>query len=187
MPARSKLDGAARSKIAAEIEYRTIKADELEQMGVVFKAAFRFGSNPADYGKRFKNCTEPVLERQVVAVHGGKVVAGIRADYKPLYFHDGPGGELARHECGEINDVATLPEYRKLGIARRLITMANDYMDKQGWDLSVLQADPKYHAKDLYESVGFKTLPSTGDVFSAAFGSWKARFSRYGPLALIIP
>ncbi len=187
MPTRSKLDDETRRKIAAEIEYRPIKFDELEQMGKIFNIAFHAGSNPQDYGKRFKNCTEPVLERQVVAVHEGKVVAGIRADYRPLYFNDGPGGTMIKHECGEINDVATLPYYRGMGISRRLINMANDYMDKQGWDLSVLQADPKYYAKDMYESVGFKTLPSTGDMFAAAFGSWKARFSRYGPLALLFP
>ncbi|MEX2725871.1 MAG: GNAT family N-acetyltransferase [Candidatus Sigynarchaeum springense] len=190
MPTRSthsKLDDKTRNKIAAEIEYRPIKIDELEQMGKVFNIAFHSTSNPKDYGNRFKNCTEPVLERQVVAVHEGKVIAGIRADYKPLYFNDGPGGKMARHECGEINDVATLPYYRGMGISRRLINMAIDYMDRQGWDLSVLQADPKYYAKDLYESVGFKTLPSTGDIFTVAFGSWRARFSWYGPLALLFP
>jgi ribosomal protein S18 acetylase RimI-like enzyme len=187
MPKRSKLDDETRRKIAAGIEYRPIRTDELEQMGKIFNVAFHSRSNPQDYGKRFKNCTEPVPERQVVAVHEGKVIAGIRADYRPLYFNDGPGGKIAKHECGEINDVATLPYYRGMGISRRLINMAIEYMDKHGWDLSVLQADPKYYAKDMYESVGFKTLPSTGDVFAAAFGSWKARFSRYGPLALLFP
>ena len=187
MPTHSKLDAKTRNKIAAEIEYRTIKKDELEQMGTIFNIAFHSTSNPKEYGKRFKNCAEPVLERQAVAVHDGKVIAGIRADYKPLYFNDGPGGKMVKHECGEINDVATLPYYRGMGISRRLINMANDYMERQGWDLSVLQADPKYYAKDLYESVGFKTLPSTGDIFSAAFGSWLARFSWYGPLALLFP
>lgn len=187
MPARSKLNEATRRKIAAEIEYRTIKSDELEQMGKIFNVAFHSRSDPKKFGQRFKNCAEPVLERQFVAVHGGKLVAGIRADYRPLYFTEEPTGKLARHDCGEINDVATLPEYRGMGIARRLMNMADDYMDRQGWDLSVLQADPGYHAKDLYESVGFKTFPSTGDIYAAAFGTWGTRLARYGPLALIFP
>nr|MDO8111770.1 GNAT family N-acetyltransferase [Candidatus Sigynarchaeota archaeon] len=169
------------------IEYRTCKPEEIGQVAEVFNVAFKAHQTAESFKKKFKNCDEPMYERQFVAVHDGKVVAGIRADFKPLYFADGSGGSLIKYDCGEINDVSTLPGHRGQGISRKLINIAITYMEQQKWSIALLQADPKYFARKLYESVGFKTLPSTGDIYAVALGNILAQFVHYPFVALLFP
>ncbi|MHA1370202.1 MAG: GNAT family N-acetyltransferase [Promethearchaeota archaeon] len=177
-----------REKISIDdIEFRSIKPSELEQITKVFNIAFKANRTVQDFINRIENQENPTYERQFVAVHNDKIVAGIRADYKPLYFHDPNTGKLKKYPCGEINDVSTLSTYRRLGIARKLMEMATKYMQNQSWDLAALQADPSYHARFLYESFGFEVLKSTGDIWTFAFGSIKAQLYYFKGLSLIIP
>ncbi len=169
-----------------EIEFRTLHDDEFDQVAEVFSKSFGFNVSGDKFRARFKGGSVH-LERQFVAVHRGMVVGGIRADFKPLYFKNEHSGVQERHECGEINDVSTLPRYRRLGISRKLMSMAIEYMNARGWELCLLQANPKYFARDLYESVGFRTLKSTGELYHVSLGSFKARWSYFNMLALILP
>nr|MDO8115858.1 GNAT family N-acetyltransferase [Candidatus Sigynarchaeota archaeon] len=169
-----------------DIEFRTLHDDEFDQMAAVFNKAFGFSVSGDKYKARFKGGTLHI-ERQFIAVHQGMIVAGIRADYKPLLFTDKTHGTQEIHACGEINDVSTLPGYRRLGISRRLLNMAVEYMKGQGWELATLQANPKYFAKDLYESVGFRTLDSTGELYFVSLGSFTARWAYFKVLGLIFP
>ncbi|MHA1680045.1 MAG: GNAT family N-acetyltransferase [Promethearchaeota archaeon] len=170
-----------------EITFRTLKNDELDQIAEVFSKAFKFKVNSEEYKKRFKGRDAPDFKSQAVAVHHGKVIAGIRADRKPLYFRDKSTGKQALHECGEINDVCTHPDYRKRGIARKLLKMSIQYIEEKKWEMAALQADPKYHAHKLYDSEGFHVLTSTGDIWHVGFGNTTTRWRYFNILGLFLP
>lgn len=171
------------------IQYRTLKPEELPQIAAIFSKSFKFKVTGEEYAKRFKNRQKgkSMFESQFVAVHGGKVIAGIRADSKPLYIIHPRTGERTLHECGEINDVCTHPKYRRLGIARRLLENAVQYMRDQGWKIAALQADPKYHAHQLYQSEGFYLHRATGDLWHVGLGRMNVRWNYYNVLGLILP
>ena len=172
--------------VSSSIEYRTIQDGELDQIAAVFTKAFKFHVDEEAYRKRFKGSDEPDLSTQFVAVHDGKIIAGVRADCKPLSFHDDEGNVITR-ECGEINDVSTLPDYRRLGISKRLLEMALRHVKEKRYALAVLQADPKYFAKNLYESKGFQTLRSTAELYFARLGSAKTCWTYYPFFSIIFP
>lgn len=58
---------------------------------------------------------------------------------------------------GRYQEVATAPKYRRQGIARALTHHVADYgLKHRGLRTLVIVADVNYHAKTLYESVGFR-------------------------------
>ncbi|MFX0134504.1 MAG: GNAT family N-acetyltransferase [Candidatus Hodarchaeota archaeon] len=57
---------------------------------------------------------------------------------------------------GEINDVATLPDYVKRGIASKLMKMSIEYMTQKGCDFSILSTGFKGFARTkLYQKFGY--------------------------------
>jgi len=176
-----------REEIKKSLEFRTVRENEFEQLANVFNKAFNVKRSPEDMKNKILGDKKHGCERQFVAVHDGTLVGMVRADYKPLYFTASPDNPFKKFECGEINDVATLKEYRKMGIARKLLLNAIDYMIDKGWEIAVLQANPKYHARALYESEGFKDLPSTWDIWHVNFGKFKIIWKMYRFLAIIFP
>ena len=170
-----------------DITFRSLREEEFQQITEVFNKAFKLNKTAEEYRHRFKGKDAPDLGSQFVAIHKDRVVAGVRADHKPLYFIDSKTGKNILHECGEINDVATFPKYRRLGLARILLNHAIMYMEDKKWDLALLQADPNYHAKDLYSSLGFNTLKSTGDIFHASIGYYKILWAYFKVFAFIKP
>lgn len=171
-----------------DIQYRTMQDDDADpaQMARVFSTAFKIPVNGEEYKKRFKGHDPIDFSSQFVATHGGTIVGGVRADRVIMYFH-GPDGTLKKHECGVINDVATDPRYRRRGISRALLRMALARMESKNFAISVLQADPKYHARVLYESEGFEVLPSTADVYFVRLGQARTAWAYYPVLSLIFP
>ena len=54
--------------------------------------------------------------------------------------------------CGDIANVATLPEYRERGISRHLLEQAVDRMKNEGFHISILYSIRHSH----YEYAGFE-------------------------------
>jgi ribosomal protein S18 acetylase RimI-like enzyme len=55
--------------------------------------------------------------------------------------------------------VDTLPEFRRRGVARRLVLdAARDTCSKHAIDHFVIAADPDYHAIGIYEELGFERV-----------------------------
>jgi len=84
----------------------------------------------------------------VVAGSGGVIVKTAAQ----ASLHD---GTLAKTEV-EIKTVYVAHEFRRRGIARRLVTMAIDYARSAGWPHVMLWSDTRFvEAHRLYESMGF--------------------------------
>jgi ribosomal protein S18 acetylase RimI-like enzyme len=60
----------------------------------------------------------------------------------------------------QIEDVATLPEYRNQGLSRRVVTRALSEARDAGHDLVFLIADANDWPKELYKKLGFEELTS---------------------------
>ncbi|MEU2874017.1 GNAT family N-acetyltransferase [Streptomyces olivoreticuli] len=58
---------------------------------------------------------------------------------------------------GEIHQVATDPEYRRRGYARRVTRAARDWLAARGCSSAALTATPD--GIGLYEELGFRTIP----------------------------
>ena len=67
--------------------------------------------------------------------------------------------------CWEIGTVATHPDYRRRGLARRLVTRAIDYVAALGGEICVLEVrSDNPPAYDLYRSLGFSQYDSISDL-----------------------
>lgn len=65
---------------------------------------------------------------------------------------------LPGETCGEefyLDTIATLPQYRKQGVATALIADARKKAEAAGLPLGLLVADDNPQARELYESIGF--------------------------------
>jgi predicted acetyltransferase len=78
----------------------------------------------------------------------GALVSAIHLCRRPLAWED------ASLLCGGIANVATLPEYRKRGLSRRLLSQAIARMDEGGFDFSALGTGiPDFYAVHGWESI----------------------------------
>jgi ribosomal protein S18 acetylase RimI-like enzyme len=64
----------------------------------------------------------------------------------------------SRGSTAQIEDVATLPEYRNRGLSRRVVTRAVAAARNSGHDLVFLIADEGDWPKELYTKLGFDVL-----------------------------
>ncbi len=81
---------------------------------------------------------------------------------------DGLPGETNGEEF-YLDSLATLPQYRGIGIGKALIADAAKKAAKAGLPLGLLVADHNDKARDLYESLGFKFVgrrPFAGEEMS---------------------
>jgi GNAT superfamily N-acetyltransferase len=84
------------------------------------------------------------------AVEGDKVASGTG-----LWLMDWPPHVIAGGKWrGNILNVYTEPEYRKRGLARKLINEALDWCEKEGVEAVILHASDQ--GKSLYEQMGFE-------------------------------
>ncbi|MHA1848589.1 MAG: GNAT family N-acetyltransferase [Promethearchaeota archaeon] len=176
-----------KKKIKDKLEFRTVNQDEIEELSKIISIAFKKKVSAEEYKKVLESNEDGKYVNQFIALYSGKVVGGVRADHKPLYFIQDGDKKPTLHECGEINNVCTHPDFQRLGIARTLLRMAIDYMNSKNWELALLQADPNYHAHVLYESEGFHVLPSTGDLIHVALGKGTVSWYYYSLFSLLLP
>jgi GNAT superfamily N-acetyltransferase len=69
-----------------------------------------------------------------------------------------------RGNVGEVDAVATLPEYRNRGYARALVLSAVARARDEGADLVFLQADAEDWPRDLYARLGFVDIGTTYEL-----------------------
>src|SRR4029077_5304864 len=90
-----------------------------------------------------RRISEAVLTRLFAAEADGKLVA-----HTELYSEDG---------VGQVENVATLPDYRNRGLARALVLRAVAESHAAGNDLTFLVADADDWPRRFYEKLGFET------------------------------
>jgi ribosomal protein S18 acetylase RimI-like enzyme len=90
-----------------------------------------------------RRISEAVPTRLFAAEADGKLVA-----HTELYSEDG---------VGQVENVATLPNYRNRGLARALVLCAVAESHAAGNDLTFLVADADDWPQRLYEKLGFET------------------------------
>lgn len=89
--------------------------------------------------------------RCVGAVDGEELVSMALVAIEPLQI----GGHLL--DCGIVDSVATHPDHRRQGLARRLMEMAHDIMQADGADAAVLYTDPDNYPYEFYHDLGYQT------------------------------
>lgn len=90
------------------------------------------------------------------ALSGEKLVANVLVALQPLNI----GGEFIM--CGIVDTVATDPEHRQQGLARRLMDMAHDLMSQSGAEAAVLYTNPANHPYQFYGRLGYETRAQAG-------------------------
>lgn len=77
-------------------------------------------------------------------------------------FHEGRVGatcrRIARDGVGQIEDVGTLPELRRRGLASALVAAGLDRLRDQGEELCLIVADDGSQAAELYHRLGFEDI-----------------------------
>jgi len=90
----------------------------------------------------------------LVAEHGGKIIAFLKADVVERVFYDPP-------REGVIRELYILPEYRRKGLGRRLVVEATHLLRRRGAGLITAEF-PSLHkiAVEFYEKMGFRPIIS---------------------------
>lgn len=87
----------------------------------------------------------------MAALHHGKLVANVLVAIQGLQL----GGEVI--PCGIIDTVATDPQHRRRGLARKLMERAHRAMQESGAQAAVLYTNPDGHPFRFYGSLGYST------------------------------
>ncbi len=85
------------------------------------------------------------------ALYGDKLVSNVLVALQKINI----GGEYVL--CGIIDTVATHPEHRRRGLARRLMEMAHERMQAEGAEAAVLYTNPAHHPYQFYQRLGYVT------------------------------
>jgi len=86
---------------------------------------------------------------------------------------------------GGIDDVSTCPVLQKRGIARNLMERAITFTKNYGADASILMADPRGHARRLYEKLGY-IYKNYFSIFAKIINPLKIKNEIF-PLSPLIP
>lgn len=112
----------------------------------------------ADYARRRMRARRGLVEAGdaawIGAFHGEALVA-----------------ELGIVVCGDVaryQDVATVPEHRRRGLASHLLTVAGRWAQRRGAQRWVILTDPGSDAERLYRSLGFSFAESNWQIEAAA-------------------
>lgn len=140
-----------------DIEIRPLRESEIPQAARVVDLSFR--TNGASIVRtpevwRWRYWEMPGFDPRgaIAAVAGGRVVGTVMVTHRRLLL----GGRRVRF--GVVDDVATLPECRGAGVARRMMGEALRFMEASGAEGTCLYADPKGVARDLYLDLGYRDL-----------------------------
>jgi ribosomal protein S18 acetylase RimI-like enzyme len=139
------------------IIYRHYKEGDETNLADLFNLTFQQAGGmirtPKNWYWRFVKSPgfEPDMCQIAEDVDKKKVVGAIQVNLVELI----PIGKK-KYWMGEINDVATLPEYAKMGIATKLMKMSIEYMEQKGCDFSILSTGFKGLARTkLYQKFGY--------------------------------
>lgn len=129
--------------------------DLIEQVTALNAAAFAEYEGAPTFDDTFTEwyMRRPGCERSlcVAALDGDEMVSMVLVAIEPLQL----GGQLL--QCGIIDSVATRPDHRKQGLARRLMDMAHETLQAAGADAGVLYTNPAGHPYKFYGRLGYET------------------------------
>ncbi|MEM2137305.1 MAG: GNAT family N-acetyltransferase [Candidatus Methanomethylicia archaeon] len=89
------------------------------------------------------------LENALVAEFNGKIVGHIQLMHRRIKI----GKSML--DCGGIANVSTHPEYRRRGIATKLLSMAIEICKNNGWSISSLFTGYGSEGYNVYRSLGY--------------------------------
>jgi len=113
-----------------------------------YEGAPTFGEDFTEWYLRRPGCTPELC---TAALHGDKLVSMVLVAIQPVQL----GGETL--DCGIIDSVATHPDHRRRGLARRLMDMAHEKMRSAGAGAAVLYTNPEDHPYRFYGRLGYQT------------------------------
>lgn len=123
------------------LEIRRIRRDEYREARALWDAVFpEDASGFSEYYFRARTAPEFIL----AAFDGARMVADLHALPYPLRFGD------AVKPCAMVGGVATLPEYRRRGIAGALIRAVHEELREQGFAAAALKPDVDFYAQFGY-------------------------------------
>ncbi len=129
--------------------------DLIEQVTILEAVAFAEYEGAPTFDESF---TEWYLRRPgstarlgVAALDDGQMVAVVLVAIQSVQL----GGKVL--DCGIIDSVATHPEHRRQGLARKLMEMAHEKMRVAGADAGVLYTNPEDHPYEFYRRLGYQT------------------------------
>lgn len=129
------------------VEYRSLKEEELDQW--FDHCATVFTKTPREY---FVRHWEHDPTRDIggikVAIYNGSIISTVRVFLRKAYLN----GESVL--VGGIGEVSTRPEYRRQGLASKLLQAAIQFMQEKGVIISMLHTGS---AAPLYASKGWKS------------------------------
>ena len=128
------------------MEFRGLRAAELEAW--LDHAATVFNTPRTHFANHWHNDPWKDLEGIRVAVDGGRIASTVRVFVRRIHL----GGE--RVAAGGIGEVSTLPEYRRRGLATRLLRDAVGFMRERGIAISSLFGD-----QGIYRAEGWERVP----------------------------
>ncbi|NHI94837.1 MAG: GNAT family N-acetyltransferase [Candidatus Lokiarchaeota archaeon] len=139
------------------ITYRTYENDDdISGIVKVFKAAFwrsNFSSFITEDFWRWKyNVDRPNYDPdgyQIAIYKNSKIVGTVICTIREMNFFG------TTYKVGCIDDVATIPQFWRRGISQTLLNNAIKFMEERNMDLSMLVADPGYHAHKFYYKNGY--------------------------------
>jgi len=143
------------------IIYRHYQPGDEEQLADLFNKAFPmelggYVRTPKSWIWRYVQSPnfEPEM-CQIAEESDNKLIVGVI--YVNLVEEITIGGEI--YLTGELNELATHPEYTRRGIAKKLVNMAEEYMKIKGCDISLFNTDEKGHVRErLFLKKGYYDL-----------------------------
>ena len=128
------------------MEFRALRAAELETW--FDHAATVFNTPRAHFVNHWHNDPWKDLEGIRVAVDGGAIASTVRVFMRRMHL----GGEPVA--AAGIGEVSTLPQYRRRGLATRLLRDAVGFMQERGVAISSLFGD-----QGIYGAEGWERIP----------------------------
>lgn len=127
------------------MEFRSLQSEEIDAWFDHVASVFTIGRQY--FMNHWYNDPWQDLEGIRVAVDDGKIVSTVRVFVRQMYLH----GELV--PAGGIGEVSTLPQYRRRGLATRLLQDAIRFMEARGIVISALQGSQRIYSVEGWERI----------------------------------
>ena len=153
-----------------DIIFRNYKPGDDEQLADLFNQAFQMNGagvvrTPKVINWRYPQSPNWEPEQIQIAEDSdnNKLVGAVYANLiETVPFNDND------YLVGDINDVSCHPDYTGRGIAKKLMVMAIEYMEKKGCDFSILDADYRgFPRKRIYLKLGYEDVDRAFIFFQA--------------------
>ena len=128
------------------MEFRALQSEELDAWFDHVASVFTIGRQY--FMNHWYNDPWQDLEGIRVAVDDGKIVSTVRVFIRRMYLHGEPV------PAGGIGEVSTLPQYRRHGLATRLLQDSIRFMEARGIVISALNGSQR-----IYTAEGWERIP----------------------------